>query len=149
MYRIFVIVILYSVLFSCGGEPSNNTISLEVTRDKFVMRIPIKGELVASKATPISMPVGTFEPQMIAWLAEENSLVRKGDVIVRFDTKKYLYDSAQTQLELDQVDISYLTKENVLFNEKGEIDTESNLITDEIVLAERFALEDLDVFSKN
>jgi len=113
------------------------------------MRIPIKGELVASKATPISMPSGVFEPQMIAWLAEENSMVRKGDVIVRFDTNKYLYDNEQTQLELDQVDISYAAKENVLFNEKDEIDTESNLITDEMVLAERFALEDFDVFSKN
>jgi len=149
MYRFLVIILLYSILCSCGGEITENTISLEVTRGKFVMRIPIKGELVASKATPISMPDGAFEPQMIAWLAEENSLLKKGDVIALFDTKKYIYDSKQTQLELDQVDISYVTKENVLFNEKGEIDTEANLISDEMVLAEKFALEDFDVFSKN
>jgi len=149
VYRSIIMIILLSLLYSCSSESSDNTISLEVTRGKFVMRIPIKGELVASKATPISMPSGVFEPQMIAWLAEENSMVRKGDVIVRFDTNKYLYDNEQTQLELDQVDISYAAKENVLFNEKDEIDTESNLITDEMVLAERFALEDFDVFSKN
>ncbi len=149
MYRSIVIIILFSLLCSCSNESSDNTIALEVARGKFVMRIPIKGELVASKATPISMPSGVFEPQMIAWLAEENNLVRKGDVLVRFDTNQYLYDNEQTQLKLDQVDISYSAKENVLFNEKDEIDTESNLIIDELVLAERFAVEDLDVFSKN
>jgi len=85
----------------------------------------------------------------LTWLAEENTLVKKGEIIARFDTTKYIYDSEQVQLKIDQVDISYGSKENVLSNEKGEIVTETGLISEEMILADRFALEDLDVFSKN
>jgi len=147
--RILFSIILLFTISACSEQSFDKTISFKVSKGLFVMRIPIEGELEASIATPISMPSGTFEPQVIAWLAEENTLVKKGEIIARFDTTKYIYDSEQVQLKIDQVDISYGSKENVLSNEKGEIVTETGLISEEMILADRFALEDLDVFSKN
>ncbi len=147
--RPLIATLLLTSLLSCGEDSFDKTISFEVSTGPFVMRIPIEGELEASVATSISMPGSIFEPQVIAWLAEENTLVKKGDVIARFDTTKYIYDSKQVQLKMQQVDISYDTKASVLTNEKGEIVTDANLIAEELVLADRFALEDLNVFSKN
>ncbi|MCK5344395.1 MAG: hypothetical protein KAR20_13365, partial [Candidatus Heimdallarchaeota archaeon] len=149
MKQLLIFTMLLAGLMACSDESFDRTISFTVSKGRFVMRIPFEGELEASKATPISMPGGAFEPQVIAWLAEENTLVNKGDTVARFDTTKYVYDSKQVQLKMDQVDISYLTKESILSNEKGEIVTDANLISKEMVLADRFALEDFNVFSKN
>ncbi len=144
-----IILSLLPGIASCTDPSFDKTISFEATTGKFTMIIPIEGELEAAKSTAISMNTGSFEPQVIAWLAEENSLVKKGDIVARFDATKYIYDSKQELLRMQQVDISYRTKENVLTNEKGEIITDANLISDELELVDRFALEDLQVFSKN
>ena len=149
MMRLFLFFILLISLINCSDESYDKTIRFEVSKGTFSMRIPIEGELEASNETPISMPSGSFEPQVIAWLAEENTLVKKGDAVARFDTTKYIYDSEQVQLKMEQVDISYITKGNILGNEKGEIITDADLISKELILAGRFAIEDFEVFSKN
>ena len=149
MMRSLLFCMLLPALFSCTDEAFDKTIRFKVSSGQFVMRIPFQGELEASNETPISMPSGAFEPQVIAWLAEENTLVKKDDVLAQFDTTKYIYDSEQVQMKLSQVDISYLIEDNILTNEQAEIISDANLISDELVLAERFTLEDLNVFSKN
>ncbi len=113
------------------------------------MSVPIMGELLAAKATPITAPSDMFEPQTIAWLAEENTFINKGDVVARFDTTEYIHQSKQIQLKIDQVDIRYVTKEKILSNEKEEIATKTKLVADELLLVERFSPEGMVALSKN
>ncbi|MCP3669678.1 MAG: HlyD family efflux transporter periplasmic adaptor subunit [Gammaproteobacteria bacterium] len=149
MTKLLSLLALALLLSGCNGSTLDKTISLTAKKEQFVSTIPIKGELRAAKATPISAPAGIFEPQTIAWLAEENTLIKKGDVVARFDTTKYIHQSEQAQLTIDQVEVSYVTKEKTLNNEKEEIATTMKLITDELILVERFSPEGIEAFSKN
>lgn len=137
------------LLLSCGENTTQNTIVLEVLAEKFVVRIPALGELEAAKATSIGMPGGVFEPQVIAWLAEENKLVKKGEVVVRLDSRKYIHRSGQEKFEIDKANIGYQSKEATLSNEESEIKNDSMLISDELNIAGKYTSEDLRVYSRN
>ncbi|MCW9016983.1 MAG: hypothetical protein OQJ89_08470, partial [Kangiellaceae bacterium] len=139
----------FLLLVSCGEDVTQSTLVLEVSTEKFVVRIPAEGELEAAKATTIGMPGGVFEPQVIAWLAEENKLVKKGEVVVRLDSRKYIHRSGQEKFEIDKANIGYQSKEATLSNEKAEIKNDSMLIGDELTIAGKYTSDDLRVYSRN
>lgn len=56
-----------------------------VVRAPFARRITAEGNLVAAKATPLTAP-GNDLTLKIAWLLDDGSPVKKGDVVVRFDS---------------------------------------------------------------
>ncbi len=149
MTKLLSLLALVLSLSGCAESPLDKTIGFKAIRGQFVLSVPFMGELRAAKATPITAPSDMFEPQTIAWLAEENTLVNKGDVVVRFDTTEYVHQSRQIQLKIDQVDILYATKEKILSNEKEEIATKTKLVADELLLVERFSPEGMVALSKN
>jgi len=55
-----------------------------VTKGAFVRRVSAEGNLRASKATPLVAP-GSGLTLKIAWMADDGTPVKKGDVVVRFD----------------------------------------------------------------
>ncbi|TQV89170.1 efflux RND transporter periplasmic adaptor subunit [Aliikangiella coralliicola] len=136
-------------LSGCAENSSADTIKMVVAKADFIVKIPGSGELEAAKATNISMPGGVFEAQVIEWLAEENTLVKKGQVVARFDPKKYRHQSEQEQFQIDKANIGYQTKENQLGNEKREISNDAQLIKDELNIANRYSVDDLRVYSRN
>jgi len=136
-------------LFSCSDSEQQSNIKLQIVKQDFTIKIPALGELEAAKSTSISMPAGVFEPQVIEWLSEENVLVKKNQVVARFDSKKYKFQSQQEQFNIDKSNISYQTKENILLNEKGEIISNKTLITEELSIADSYSSDDLQVYSRN
>ncbi len=145
----WVLMLLLVGLVACDEDVFDRTTSFEVTKGSFSMRIPFEGEMEASVETLISMPREIMRPQALAWLAEENSLVKKGEVIARFDATQFTYNSTQEVLRKKQIDIDFVVKENTLSDEMNKIDDDLNLISRELLLADQFAMEDLAVFSKN
>jgi HlyD family secretion protein len=141
--------LLSLALISCGESEKKQGIELSISKQNFTISIPALGELEASSSTGISMPGGVFEPQVIEWLAEENKLVKKGQVVVRFDSKKYIFQSQQEQFNIDKSDISFQSKEQVLQNERQEIQGEKSLISEELVIANSYSSDDLQVYSRN
>src|SRR4051812_6154223 len=51
----------------------------------FVRRVTAEGNLKAVKATPLTAPMDTPGAMKIAWIADDGSVVKNGDVVVRFD----------------------------------------------------------------
>src|SRR5262245_57225740 len=86
---------------------------LRVEAQEFVRRIPAQGNLQAVRATPITAPVGVRGPFRIGWLAPDGSLVKAGEVVIRFDpsaAEQRLIDAedelreARLKLEKEQVE---------------------------------------------
>jgi multidrug efflux pump subunit AcrA (membrane-fusion protein) len=73
--------------------PVSSVPVVTVAPGPFARRVKAEGNLKATKATPLVAP-GTDISLKIAWLAEDGSPVKKGDVVVRFD-------STQTEKNLD------------------------------------------------
>ncbi len=72
------------------SENSSHEVGTITLQKQAVKRsIPAEGYLKAEKATGIVAPRG-YRPFKIAWLAENGSRVKKGDVVVRFDQSTLL-----------------------------------------------------------
>ena len=148
--KILPLWLLVSVILNgCSLESEDAVLYAEVVRKDFVANVPAVGELKAAKETVIGMPGGVFEPQVIAWLAEENKFVKKGEVVARLDSQKYVDLSKQENFNIEKADISYQSKEVNLGNEEVKIRNDSFLTEDELALADKYTVEDLRVFSRN
>ncbi len=137
------------VLFGCEQVQEQRELSYVVTRETIVIDIPAEGELEAKTATPISIPAGVFEPQQLAWMVEENQLVKKGQVIARLDSTKYVYQTQQQKFEQQQVSLEKDVKKETLEKEATDISSDNSLIKKELHIADKYTIEDLRLFSKN
>ncbi|PIP80835.1 MAG: hypothetical protein COW84_03110 [Gammaproteobacteria bacterium CG22_combo_CG10-13_8_21_14_all_40_8] len=137
------------ILNACSESVQKNNILLTITKQDFTIKVPARGELEAVNSTNISMPSDIFEPQTIEWLEQENTLVKKGQVVARFDANKYLYQRGQERYQIDESEIVYKTKRKVLENEKEGIVNDRQLIKKELVIAQNYHVNDLDVYSRN
>ena len=62
--------------------------TMVVTSERFVRKVTTEGALRAVKATPLTVPQnsgGDMGPMKLAWLVEDGTLVKAGDVVIRFD----------------------------------------------------------------
>lgn len=91
---------LAAVVLVVGGAraarrlgPVSSVPTVTVSPGAFARRVKAEGNLKATKATPLVAP-GTDMSLKIAWLAEDGSPVKKGEVVVRFD-------STETEKNLD------------------------------------------------
>lgn len=145
------ILFLLSALIVLGCENSERptALSYRVKHEGLDVSIPVHGELEAVTETPIAVPSDVNEPQTLAWLAEENTVVKTGDVVARLDAVKYEREVESQQLKQEQVEQALTSKHVVMSNEKRDILDELLLVDREQKLAQKFAVEDLRVYSRN
>lgn len=79
-------IVLVRRAMHAPNKASIATITLET--EAFLRTIPAEGYLKAEQATPISAPPGR-QALKIAWLKENGSSVKQGEVVVRFDRSQF------------------------------------------------------------
>ncbi|HEX2163799.1 MAG TPA: efflux RND transporter periplasmic adaptor subunit [Thermoanaerobaculia bacterium] len=130
-----------------GDESAVPTVVVEPAR--FVRRVPADGVLEAVRATPVSLPPTVMQPMRIAWLAEDGSHVRAGDVVVRFDPtdmEKNLIDAR------DQLRTAELERERAVVERENELvrlGHDARLAGRELENARDFQKKDDDIFSRH
>ena len=139
----------YYVLAGRGPAP-DEVATFTVEKAKFVRRVTAEGNLRAVKATSIAAPRGAGMGGMkIAWLAPDGLLVKKGDVVVRFDPtdpEKRLRDG---QADLSSADAK-LQEEHI--KSKAAVagrETDADMAKDELDQTRRFQSKDQQIFSRN
>jgi multidrug efflux pump subunit AcrA (membrane-fusion protein) len=138
-----------SQLWGCSEESEAEVITATVKNTTLRIEVPAKGEVVAAHSTVMSVPSNAQGPQTIAWLMAENSTVKKGDVIARFDGETYLNKRQSTQLDLDSAGLQTQNKSRVIASEKADIKSDTVVVDKEIGFSDRFNIDDLTVYSKN
>ena len=84
----------------------------------------------------------------IAWLKDENTYVEKGEVIARFDAQQILKDSRDEELQLMLL-AQDIVKSNAQQNQaKQDIDSDQSFVKYEFEFTDRFAVDDLRVYSQ-
>lgn len=68
-----------------SGKSDSDVGTLEVRPSTFVREVEAEGALRPIKATRITPPSDVPDPLKIVYLAEDGAVVKKGDVLVRFD----------------------------------------------------------------
>lgn len=79
-----VAVIARAAFFGIGGDDKQIPV-FEVKPGKFSRTVSAEGYLRAVKATPLTAP-GEGRSILIGWLAEDGAPVKKGEVVIRFDS---------------------------------------------------------------
>jgi len=101
-----------TVLSGCGDAAGENVVSITVKKGTFEILIPAFGELQAVKSTPIAVPAQVRGSQTIAWMAPENSMVKNGDPVVRFDSDWYHGRIRSQEFEIAKLNLEIGKKEN-------------------------------------
>ena len=138
--------VLLGCLTACSEAPPISIPVYEVTQTALDIVIPGTGELEAAKAQLIASPGNT--PMTIGWLAEENSLVKKGDVVARFDAEQLALDSRKEELEMMLLDRDMHQKQAEKYQKEGDLDSEKVFISKEFNFVDTFAIDDLRLYSK-
>ena len=130
-----------------GGE-SDDVPTVRVKAAPFTRRVTAEGTLKAVKATPVSAPSEAGRPLKIAWIATDGSVVKKGDVLVRFDPTEF-----ENEMLGGTEDRSTASNKLTKTNTDAKA-TRTNLGRDakqaqaELEAAKRFKFDDAEIFSR-
>ncbi|MBV9495697.1 MAG: HlyD family efflux transporter periplasmic adaptor subunit [Acidobacteria bacterium] len=145
---IAAIVLVIAVIAFAIPRRDEDIAVFKVEPTKFQRRVTAEGNLKAVNATPLAAPHDAPGPLKVSWIADEGTLLHKGDVIVRFDPTDF------ENLLLDGNE-AHSTAANKLT--KAETDagtTRTNLKRDarqaqnELDTARKFKFDDAEIFSK-
>lgn len=158
MKRIAVVIAVLGALGGAtarllrGAAPKRDDIAtFTVAKASFVRRVTAEGNLRAVKTTPLLAPQssGRFGPMKIAWLAPDGTLVKTGQVVVRFDPSEPEKQLRDGQADLDSAS-ARLSQETIKSNAAvAGRDTDAVLARDELDQTRKFQSKDQTIFSRN
>lgn len=138
--------VLLLVFVACSDNKAVPTFRVEPVH--FSRKVTADGNLKSTKATPLSAPTNAPGVLKVAWIANDGDVVKKDDVVVRFDASDY-------QTELLDGNEAHTTAANKLHkNDADATSTKKNLRRDskqadaELVAAKKFKFDDAEVFSR-
>lgn len=144
--RLISLALVLGLLVSCSDAPKDTIPTFHVSQQTFNIEIPAFGELEASEAEFINAP--GRQPMMIEWLAEENSRVKKGEVVARFDAEQLLLDSRREELEMLLLDEDMQSKEAEKVEQQTALKSDKVFVAKEYEFVDKFAIDDLRLYSK-
>ena len=140
------LVALALLAASCRQGSEIPTFRVEPVR--FARRVTAEGNLKSTKATPLTAPTEAPGQLKIAWLVPDGSLLKKDEVIVRFDPTDF-----ETQLVAGRED--HDTAGNKMLKTNSESSTtntnlrrDAHQASDELLAARQFKFDDAEIFSR-
>lgn len=134
-----------------GAQARDVVPTLTVHKEAFVRRVTAEGNLRAVKATPVLSPQRTtgWGPMKVAWLADDGTPVKAGEVVVRFDPTE-----PERQLRDGEADLAAanakLAQEQIKSTTAVENrDAAAKLAVAELEQQRKFASKDHEIFSRN
>jgi HlyD family secretion protein len=135
-----------------GGTAAHDEVTTVVVhKEKFVRRVVAEGNLRAVKATPVAAPSsqGDFGALKIAWLAPDGTMVKKGDVLVKFDPsepQKALRDGEADRAAADAKLASERIKSKAAV---ADSEQDAQLASEELDKTRKLQSKDEMIFSRN
>ena len=131
------------------SRPAEDVPTLRIEPGELVRSVPAQGELRAVRATPVSVPTAAQGPFRIGWLAPDGSLVKQGDVVIRFDPsalEKRLVDAQDdlrsARLEMEKEQLSGLS-------EVRKLEKDAAMARVELEQASHFQKRDAEIYSRS
>lgn len=136
------------ILLVAACRQGSDVPTFRVEAVRFSRRVTADGNLKSTKATPLSAPIDAPGQLKIAWLVPDGALLKKDEVIVRFDPTDF-----ETQLQAGRED--HDTAGNKMSKTNTEASTtklnlrrDAHQATDELLAARQFKFDDSEIFSR-
>lgn len=141
------LISLYVVigLTACAEEKQTLPV-YDVQSREFEVTVPAFGELESEQAELITAP--GRKAMTISWLAEENSFVKKGDIVAKFDPDKLIKDSRTEELEMFILQQDIVKSQAQQRQQLSDIDAEQQMVNEEFQFTDKFAIDDVRLYSK-
>lgn len=133
-------------LMGCGDDKPSTIPTYEVNTQRFSIEINADGEIEAAESQKIIAP--GRRPMMLAWLADENTHVNAGDVIAKFDAERITRDKNEEEFAVRKLQQDIINSQASQTQEKQDIKSEQNFIEEEFAFVDRFAIDDLRIYSQ-
>jgi multidrug efflux pump subunit AcrA (membrane-fusion protein) len=145
-----VLALIVLALAACAENTESSHLATETFSEKnWQESLIVDGEIIAANKTPLTIPGEGWDSRTLVEMVPEGSLVKKGDVIARFDAPKSRMELSQAELELLR---KALAEEAILASDassRSSLAADSAKVTSDLRLSERYANADLSVFSRN
>jgi multidrug efflux pump subunit AcrA (membrane-fusion protein) len=142
------LLLVAAVLIAAFRRPAPSIATYRVEPSQFTRRVTADGTLKAVEATPITAPHDVPRPLKIAWIADDGSVVKKDDSIVRFDPTEFenellggTEDRATAANKLSRADTDSSTT-------RTNLKRDAHQAQSELEAARRFRFDDAEVFSR-
>lgn len=144
-----ILVMGLSVVIASGCErAATDVLTMEVVAANFKADIPAAGALEASTSTRINVPPGLQGPQSLAWIMDNFSEVKAGEVIARMDSARESFYMEIEQFQFDRLGLDGRIQGQKDQTIAGSLNTDSRITLREQQLAERFFSDDERVYTK-
>ena len=144
-----VLILLVLSIWGCGAPGERSIASMTVRKSTFEIVIPGFGELQAVTSTPILVPSQLRRSQTLAWIAPENSYVKKGETVIRLDGNWYNEQIQQEEFNISKLDLEIRKKEKELAKQKNDLRGQLNITTIEKEMAELYGAKDETIYPRN
>lgn len=152
MKRRLITAFTFAVVVAAGGcsdQTPQSHPTMRIQAQDFEFSVPAKGELISAVETPVNAPTGNRGRLTLAWMAEENSQVKAGEVVARFDGTEHKLEKERAELQLEKNEISENITSRELSQSKFSIHQQAGEVKQEKEMVEKFSVDDLTVYSKN
>lgn len=136
------------ILLVAACRQGSDVPTFRVEAVRFARRVTADGNLKSTKATPLSAPIDAPGQLKIAWLVPDGALLKKDEVVVRFDPTDF-----ETQLQAGREDHdtagNKMSKTNTeASTTKTNLRRDAHQATDELLAARQFKFDDAEIFSR-
>ncbi|WP_462159758.1 efflux RND transporter periplasmic adaptor subunit [Pseudoalteromonas sp. GB56] len=138
-----------ALLSGCSEQvQQHDALTYTLYEQGFITTVPAHGELIAAHETVITTPMNSRGPQTLEWLKEEYSVVKKGEIIARFDGTFMERDrrTSENKQAISGEDIEQ--KQAQLAQQQGQLVYDMDLLTQERKFAKEFSIDDIRIRSK-
>lgn len=149
MSKLIPLLLISIGIAGCGGEHvTTDPLHYRVVKQDFTTKVPAKGYLEAVTATPINSPTGSRGPQTLAWLAPEYSVVKKGEVVARFEGERLQNERSQLNNDLAVASEESQGKKAQLDSEKAILQFDLTAVGHEKQFSQDYNIDDIRIRSK-
>ncbi len=139
MKNLLIMAACATLLSACGDESTSRAPTETVAARSWTETLEVEGEIKAASDTPLKVPGEGWDNRTLLEMVEDGSIVKKGDVVARFDAPRARMELTQAEAELLRKELGELTLQESDAVTRATLMADSAKVNSDLTLSERYA----------
>lgn len=132
-------LLLALTLVACGGSSAVHGVSEVVHAAPLTLSVRGQGQLKAIQSTPLQVPGQQWTRRQLAWVVDDGSFVKKGQLVARFSAEQSKQDLAEALIDMQRNAIAHVGKQADLGQQQGQLQVDLAQVAGQLSIAHRYA----------